>query len=235
MKRNTLVIALAGTLSGVLGLSSCNGLLSSFGGEPQELESVSDLAEHVRSVHVESEVSKERLRSAVAAFISLTDPGFRGDPQEAFETFVVAIETSEKQSNVLRKRIDPMLGSAQNFFEDWASDLDAIENASLRKRSKDRMIETHKLYKRIERAVDPVLSYSEQINMRLQDYATYLSNDFNADSVASLERDVRSLNQLAIKLDQRFEICLGATSEYVGQTGMYGQAAETEGMVSSRD
>ena len=235
MKRNTFVIAVLGLVPSVVGLSSCNGLLDSFGGEQEDLHSVNDLAEHVRNVHVETEVSKERLRLAVGALRSLTEPGYRGDAQAGFEEYVLAIEASEKQAKVLRKRAQPMVDSAERFFESWSEDLDDFQRAELRKRSKDRLLKTRKLYKQVEYSVEASQAYFDEINGRLRDYATYLSNDFNAESVASLEPDVREVTQLAAKLDKRFESCLSATSNYVVGTGMYGQEPPADVLVSSRD
>jgi len=222
LKRNTLVVAALGVFPALFGLSGCSGLLDSFGGEKQDLASVNDLGEQVRSVHVESEISRDRLRAAVDALRELTDPAFNGDPQASFERYVVAIEASEKQAKSLRKRVEPMADSAERFFSHWSKDLDDFQRAELRKRSKERLHRTRKLYKEIEYAVDPAQSYFDEINSRLRDFATFLSNDFNASAVASIAPDVRELSQLASKLDKRFETCLGVTAEYGESTGMYG-------------
>jgi len=235
LKSNSFVNAMLGMLPLVFGLSGCNGLFDSFGGESQDLNSVNDLSEHVRSVHVESEIAKERLRLAVGALRDLTDPDFSGDPQAGFETFVLAIEASEKQAKALRKRADPMVDAGARFFTSWTNDLDDFQGAELRKRSKERMYATRKLYKNVEHSVEAVQSNYDELNSRLRDYATYLSNDFNAASVASLAPDVRAVSQLAAKLDQRFELCLSSTSEYVASTGMFGQAVAAPELVSNRD
>ena len=203
----------------LLGTSACKSG-SVRGLKSADIVRVDNLGAQIEAVHVESEISKQRLRDAIEAVRAIASYDFVGDPAVAFNDFVTAVEASVEQAETLRDAILPMEESGGAFFDQWNDDLDSFSSVEMRNRSRERLLATHKRFRVIMAAVVPAQRGFDEVNKRLQDYASFLSNDFNATAIAAIEGDVRVLRSKAAKVDQRFDACMRATSAYLEATAL---------------
>jgi hypothetical protein len=204
----------------------CLGACASFARQDQSLRKVDNLVERIERVHLESELSKARMREGLASLAQVADPNMKGDVSIAYADFVKTVEASEKQAKALRAAVEPMKRSAKPFFQQWSDDLQDFTDQKMRKRSRTRLNETRERYEAIVAAVDPALAGYELFNQSMRDNMLFLGNDFNPTSVAMVRGDVRSLTRQAAELDGYFDACLDAARAYVQQAALPTEVAE---------
>lgn len=199
---------LLGTLSG---LTACSNLSKGSVG----LRRVDDLVERIEAVHVECELSKATMREALNALKVIAVPDFQGDILAAFGEYLEALERSEEQAATLRSAVTPMRRSAEPFFAQWTSNMDAFASPTMRERSRERMLEARARYDAILEALEPVQTTYDVFNLTLRDIALFLEHDFNAGAILGITGEVRSLDQMAAELNGRFDVALDAARTYV--------------------
>lgn len=202
----------------VTGVTACAS--SSKGGA--SLKNVDDLLIEVEHVHMDAELSMERMHDAIDTLHILVSPNFTGNPVDAYADFLESVDFSEDQAEDLRLSVDSMEDAADDVFGQWAEDLTTFTSAALRKRSQIRLEETRDRYGDILAAVEPALWGYDSLNLGLRDYAVFFGHDFNMASVSELEADVRALTDQADELASRFNQCLAAAQTYVRSSAMPG-------------
>ncbi|MEM7516739.1 MAG: DUF2959 family protein [Planctomycetota bacterium] len=185
------------------------------GGGPSRVE---DLVTRVEAVHVECEVSRERLRESVSTLHRVLDTASQNDPLESFAALETALKESEKQARSLRDSIAPLKKAASPFFEQWSNDLGAFTSVSLRQRSQERLAETRARYDAVIATVEPAQALYDSFNVALRDHILFLGHDFNASSVAVIQGEVEHLDARALELAGIFESGMTKTRDYIVST-----------------
>ena len=232
MKRTPIVMWSALACALWLGLSACQNMPSSISGvfrkQPKAGPSqVDDLLTRIEHVHVECELSKQRVIEAREMLAEISAQDFSGDPLLAYEQFEAAIEASEEQAKSLRSKVAPMRRAAEPFFDQWAADLSSFGNPAMRQHSQQRMDETRERYERIVAAVNPAQSALDAFNMSLNDCALFLGNDFNAGSVAAIAGEIEAIEGLGRELEGRLDGGLAACEKYIRAAALRGQIEES--------
>jgi hypothetical protein len=78
----------------------------------------------------------------------------------AYEAFLVTIESSDKQAEVLSNTVASMEKAAKSVFASWEKDLDSFKSPELRRRSAARLEETRANYADILGVVKPVQTHT---------------------------------------------------------------------------
>ena len=214
MNWRTCARSLAVVLPVLAGLTACKGSSKQMVG----LRRVDDLLGRIERVHVECELSRESARIALDTLHAVVALGT--DAMASYAELVDALEVSEERAEALRAVIKPMDRAAEQVFEQWNSDLNSFTRAEMRKRSRDRMLDTRERYDAIITAAEPAREAYEELNAGLRDCVLFLGHDFNANAVAEIESDVLALTQLASELDERLEECREAAWEYLQTAAM---------------
>ncbi len=207
-------------------LSGCS-LLS--GEQKSSLNQVDLLLSSIESVQVESTVSKERSRAALELLEKLARPDFAGDATQTYGSFVAAIDASEKQAAKLSESVEPMKESAEEVFQQWTKDLEAIGNTRLRAQSHVRMEETRARYEAVLTATATAQVTFDAFNADLRDHALFLGHDFNRSAVSAIAGEVTALAERSKDLDQRLDACDAAARRYVEAAALHGQLAGKPG------
>jgi len=214
-------LALAAPLLGVV---SCAGMGELFSGSSKSgLSLVDQLLGQVEHVHVETVLSRERMKNALESLHDIVSPGFEGDPLSAFALFQDAVDRSEEQASRLESSMVPMQRSAEEIFSRWNDNLAEISSESMRRHSQERLFSTRERYDAILAELEPTLAGYIAFNRILRDHALFLANDYNAAAVAEIERDVGDLLVRARDLDVRFQTSQAACDEYVRTSALRGQ------------
>lgn len=196
--------------------------------EKDSLKNVDSLVARIERVHVEAELSRETIRQAVGLLQVIVDPEFDGDPVVAYADFVASVERSEKQADVFRGLIDPMRGSAEKVFDQWAADLDVFTSPGMRTRSQERLVETRNRFQAVISSVEPTADSFDTFNQTLRDHVLFLQHDFNPAAVKAIGGEVKSLGQLSSRLDKNLNVCMKATIAYVRSTALPGEMVVQE-------
>ncbi len=210
------------TLSTLTGCSTVGGM---FGGGKKEAGpgQVDDLLTRIERVHIECELSNQRIDDAMRALDALIAHDFTGDPVLAFNAFTSTVKASEKQSAKLAAAVGPMKSAADPFFEQWAGNLSSFASMDMRLRSQTRLENTLARYEAILAAVEPAQSAYQQFNAGLKDHILFLGHDFNAASVNAISAEIDTLSLSAEDLQRRFSESLDAAEAYVHSAALPGQ------------
>ncbi|MEZ5977272.1 MAG: DUF2959 family protein [Planctomycetota bacterium] len=199
-------------------LSGCFGPQAAVG-----VQQVDSLVGRVERVHLDAELSRERIQEAVDDVRALVRREFTGDVAEAYALFVEAIDKSEEQTARLRSNLKPMHQTAGEVYDAWTADLQSFSSPTLRQRSEARRDLAAERYVAVVNAMTPAVEGLEAYNKILRDHALFLSYDLNASSVKDLEPELDILRDNASALDERIDNLLRAASEFVQATAPLGK------------
>lgn len=221
MLRRPLILTLA-----LLASIPVTGLLQgcSSSGKAAGIRQVDDLISRIERVHLESELSRERIKSVMDSLRGVVTMDQEADVVETFAAFTAAIAASEQQSNKLRSAIGPMKSSADAVFARWTQDLGDFSSAEMRRRSTERMDETRARYDAIVASVGPAVTNFEIFNSGLRDLSLFLGHDLNTQAVQSVGGEVQVLADDAITLNTKLVATLEACREYVRAAAPTGTA-----------
>ncbi|MFO1053123.1 MAG: DUF2959 family protein [Planctomycetota bacterium] len=186
-----------------------------FGDDRPGVAKVEDLVARVERLHVEVELSREAMTTAVQALRGVALPSLSGDKVEAFRNLNAVAATSRERASTLREALVATRVAADPVFEQWRAQLDGIASASVRARSEERLRSTRERYEAITQAVAPAVEDFDALNRTVNDLALFLDHDFNPTAVAAIHDDLVALDRDASTLDGRFERSLGAAQAYL--------------------
>ena len=193
-----------------------------FSNQVAGVRQVDDLVGRIERVHLESELSKARVRDALEQLHTIVDDDFIGDPLIAFEAFLESVEASSQQAETLASTIEPVQESANAVFAQWEADLLTFSIPEMRNRSRARMEGTRDQYLQVVQTVEQARSAYDTFNLGLRDHATFLGNDFNPASVREIQREVRALTEWGQEVDRRLDATLDACEAYVESASLPG-------------
>ena len=186
-------ISLLGLSLSFLTLTACG----STGGGASGLASVDELLGWVERVYIDSELSRQEVKTSLGGLQTIATKDFEGDPITAFKGFSDSILGSQDQAKKLRMSYDRMQRSATPVFDRWTDDLAQFNNQEIRRRSQERLDVARAKYDAVARAVGPLLSTYDHYNQGLADYQLFLSNDFTTTSVDLMQKEADNLVALA--------------------------------------
>src|SRR5262245_42270859 len=133
------------------------------------------------------------------------------DRKKLYKDLQKEMENTERRRTEITRRSGAMTNEAQGLFRSWETSTAAIENASLRKRSEERLQKTKASYAAIGSVGEKTQSLYQPVMTTLADHVKYLGHDLNPGAVASLKPD-------ADKLNKRVEELLKAVDETIATT-----------------
>ncbi len=184
------------------------------------LASLEHVHARIERVHVDLELAKQAAQHALAQMQNLVSPAFAGDAKESFSGLEQALAEANTQGEQLRDSTATMRRTAEPMFERWRADLLSFANPQMRQRSMARLEHTQALYRGILAAVEPAQSELDALNLRMRDVTLFLSNDFNAAAIATVDPEVRALGQQSGELHRRLDASMQATLAYLDSTAM---------------
>jgi hypothetical protein len=200
---------------GSLALSGCQKtyytVLEKVGVEKREL-----LARRVTKAKESQQEAQKEFRDALEEFQAVT--GHRGgELEERYEDLREAYERSDEQARDVRERIDAVENVADALLDEWREELDRYEDASLRRRSAERLRGTEREVQRLlsamhraERSLDPVLR-------KLQDRVLYLKHNLNAAALAGLDAQVPELERDVDRLVRDMQASIAEADRFIEQ------------------
>ena len=116
-----------------------------------------------------------------------------GDLEDMYDDMVDVYEDSEASANKVRDRIDAVDNVANSLFKEWEAEIGEYSSAKLKADSQAKLTETRSRYntmiaalRRSEKKMEPVLS-------SLNDNVLYLKHNLNAQSIASLKTEFKTI------------------------------------------
>lgn len=150
------------------------------------------MVNRVESARDAQEDAKEQFESALEKFSSVLQFD-GGELEDKYDQLKAAYDKSNARAETVRDRIDAVEDVAEALFEEWETELNEYNNASLRRSSARKLKQTKRQYaqligtmKRAEKKMDPVLS-------AFHDQVLFLKHNLNAKAIASLQTELVSV------------------------------------------
>ncbi|MGR9072934.1 MAG: DUF2959 domain-containing protein [Gammaproteobacteria bacterium] len=158
--------------------------------------------------------TKEQFKSALHRFTAITR--FEGgNLEDKYEEMNGEYEASAKKAAEVRKRIEDIEDVSEALFTEWEEELKQYSNASLRSNSQRKLAETRSHYKqlissmrRAESKIEPVLSV-------FRDQVLYLKHNLNAQAIASLKGELRSIESDVSTLVKAMEQSINEANAFI--------------------
>lgn len=162
--------------------------------------------------------TQKRMRDSLAAAYAL-DQTQGGKLESDFQRFDSAVKDTGENIIEFRKRMAEMNKTSNDFFANWATELQKYATEEFRKRSGARLEETRGRYKRV---VSAMQRPDEKLNpfwAQLHDVALFLSHNLNRDGVASIKNTVKKLNDEAADLYKLIDAAVAEADMFVISIG----------------
>ena len=210
--RNSAFIGL-GLTALMLYFSACQGLyygtMEKLGYQKREI-----LVERVEEARDAQEEAKNQFRSALEKFSAVVN--FKGgELEERYNKLDAEYQRCESKAKTVHNRIADVEDVSKALFEEWQAELKQYANQDLRRASEKKLDETRRRYqqliqsmKRAEKKIDPVLA-------AFRDQVLFLKHNLNARAVASLQRELSTMETDVAVLIKDMEASIAEADRFV--------------------
>jgi hypothetical protein len=167
--------------------SAYYGIQEKFGVHKRDI-----LVDRVEEGRDAQEAAKEQFQSALEAFKAV-ESFDGGDLEDVYDDLNGEYEKAESRVEAVKSRIAAIEDVSRDLFSEWEEELDEYDNAELREKSEQTMVETKDRYadliaamRRAEVKMDPVLEM-------FGDQVLFLKHNLNAKAIASLHGSLVSI------------------------------------------
>ena len=133
--------------------------------------------------------AKEEIVDALEAFKAVA--GFEGgDLEDVYERLSDEYESSADAVEEVQERIDKIEDVSKALFEEWEGEIDGMQDRSLKQSSREMLDDTRARYSKLIKAMRNAESKMEPVLVKLKDHVTFLKHNLNARAVASLQKNL---------------------------------------------
>jgi len=162
------------------------------------------MVHRVEKARDSQEDAKQQFQSALEQFSALTQ--FQGgDLEQTYKSLKGELDDSEADANDVRKRIAGIEDVSGALFEEWEQELDQYSSASLRRSSVAQLRETRRQYKQLIAAMKKAEAKMEPVLVTFRDQVMYLKHNLNAQAIASLKTQLKSIESDVARLVKSME------------------------------
>ncbi len=114
--------------------------------------------------------------------------GFEGGALEKkYNSLKSAYDRAFYQAEAVHKSIRKVEFVAADLFKEWDKEIDQIETASLKKKSREQLVDTKKKYAELHDKLKASESQLDPVLRKLNDNVLYLKHNLNAKAITSLK------------------------------------------------
>lgn len=176
------------------------------------------LVNRVEEARDAQDAAKEQFADALDEFLAVTGAD-TGDLEARYRDLKRALERSETRAETVRERIGSVERVAAALFEEWESELDEYESASLRAASRTQLDDTRAQYgalmsvmRRAEARMDPVLA-------AFNDRVLFLKHNLNARAISSLRSTAAGIESDVATLIEEMNRSIAEADAFIRQMG----------------
>lgn len=116
--------------------------------------------------------------------------GFKGGKLEKeYDRLKDSYDRSFHQAENVRKSIKKVENVAGDLFREWEGEIDQIDTASLKSRSRESLRTTKARYEDLHRALKASEGKMDPVLKKLNDQVLYLKHNLNAQAIGSLKKE----------------------------------------------
>lgn len=184
-------VALSLPLAILLPLGGCTsayyGMMEQIGVEKRHI-----LRDRVEAGQEAQEEAQQQFETTYEAFKTVTRYD-GGDLEDFYDKMEDDFEDCESRARDVRDRIDSIEQVSGDLFSEWASEIDQISNAKLRRQSQETLRDSQQRYDRMIRAMQRAAAKMDPVITAFRDQVLFLKHNLNARAVASLETNVAEI------------------------------------------
>jgi hypothetical protein len=133
--------------------------------------------------------AKKEIVDALEAFKAVA--GFEGGELETvYGKLKDRYESSEDAVGEVTERIDSIESVAAALFKEWSGEIKGMQDAELKRSSQEMLDDTKARCAKLVGAMQAAESKMEPVLVKLKDHVTFLKHNLNARAVASLQKNL---------------------------------------------
>jgi hypothetical protein len=171
-------------------------------GSPSGVDRAETAAESMAEVRELAAKATKQIDAQLKA-LNAVSAAKMGDPKPAYKTYTEELANSQALAAKIKATADEMRAKGRAFFSEWEKQLDSIQDADLKAKSRARASERSKQYAELEESMGTARGRWEIFNKDLTDLKTYLDNDLNAKGIESASAVFTKANLDGVDLKNR--------------------------------
>lgn len=172
------------------------------------------MVDRVEEARDSQEDAKEQFQSALEQFSTVLN--FKGGKlEDKYKTLQAEYDKSEAKSNDVTQRIDAVEDVSEALFDEWEAELDQYSNASLRRDSERKMVQTRRQYEQLIKAMRKAETKIEPVLSAFRDQVLYLKHNLNAQAIASLQSELVAVESDIADLIKEMEKSIGEANSFI--------------------
>ena len=153
-------------------------------------ERASETKAKIQALRVESAKVRNQVLLTMEALKRLTVKGVELRPQ--FESFKAELVKMEEAAKIARDRADSMKEKGAASFQEWEQEVQAINNADIRKQAEKRYAKRKKSYDKIQKAMEEARDELVPFMSDANDIRKLLDSELTESTVAATKSTIRS-------------------------------------------
>jgi len=172
------------------------------------------MVDRVEEARDSQEEAKEQFQSALEQFTTVLN--FKGGKlEDKYKTLQAEYDKSEAKADDVKKRIDAVEDVSEALFDEWDDELDQYSNASLRRDSERKMVQTRLQYDQLIKAMRKAEAKIDPVLRAFRDQVLYLKHNLNAQAIASLQSELVGVESDIADLIQEMEKSIGEANSFI--------------------
>ena len=184
------------------------------------------LGAHKRDIVVyRVEEARDELEDARTQFVSALDKFTSvtrfdgGDLEDLYRQLKRELENSAARAKAVSNRINAVEEVANALFGEWQAELDEYASRNLRTTSRQQLKQTHQHYNRLMRAMHRAEKKILPVLSAFKDQVLFLKHNLNAQAIASLHHELRSIGMDIAALINAMEKSIFEANAFVNCLG----------------
>ena len=172
------------------------------------------LVDRVENAKESQEDAQEQFSSALEAFsaVVMFDGG---ELEDVYDKLSGQYEDSVAAAEEVSARIDKVESVAQALFDEWESELDKYQNASLKRDSAAKLRDTQRRYTVLIKAMRKAESKMPPVLNALQDNVLYLKHNLNASAIGALQNELSSVENNVAQLIRQMNAAIAESDAFI--------------------
>ena len=185
------------------------GTMEKFGVHKRDI-----MVDRVEEARDSQEEAKEQFQSALDQFTTVLN--FKGGKlEDKYKTLQAEYDKSEAKADDVKKRIDAVEDVSEALFDEWDDELDQYSNASLRRDSERKMVQTRRQYDQLIKSMRKAEAKIDPVLRAFRDQVLYLKHNLNAQAIASLQSELVGVESDIADLIQEMEKSIGEANSFI--------------------
>ena len=172
------------------------------------------LVDRVENAKESQEDAQQQFSSALEAFsaVVMFDGG---ELEDVYDKLSSQYEDSVAAAEEVSARIDKVESVAEALFDEWESELDKYQNASLKQDSAAKLRETKRRYSTLIKAMRKAESKMPPVLSALQDNVLYLKHNLNASAIGALQGELSSIENNVAQLISQMSAAIAESDAFI--------------------